>query len=106
MQGKQLVIELSKDLGPHMAWTPAEEVTLSFIESATDRRVLLAARLDKLLADPDTPPSHLSALSDEVRLTDNMVHKWIETLNPRGEIVAKSVGHQAAVNRRWHPNGS
>jgi hypothetical protein len=89
-----------------MVWTAIEQVTLSFIEHAADRRILLARRLDKLLADPDTPPSHLAALSSEVRLTDNMIHKWTATLNPRGEVAAKSVRHQDAVNRRWHPNGS
>ena len=102
--GRELVEALTADLGPHMVWTPTEQITLSFIERAADRRIPLAARFDKLVADPDTPPSHLAALSGELRLTDNMIHKWIETLNPRGEVQAKSVRHQHAVNQRWHPN--
>jgi hypothetical protein len=35
--GQALVEELSKQLGPHMQWTEAEQVTLSSIEAAADR---------------------------------------------------------------------
>lgn len=101
--GKELVEELTAELGPHMVWTQIEKVTLSFIEHAADRRIPLAARLDKLMADPDTPPSHLAALSSELRLTDNTIHKWIATLDPNDN-QAKSARHVHAANQRWHPN--
>src|SRR6478735_6624971 len=101
--GKELVAELTADLGPNMVWTPSEQVTLSFIEHAADRRIPLAARFDALIADPDTPPSHLAAISGELRLTDNMIHKWIATLDPHAD-QAKSMRHVHAANARWHRN--
>jgi hypothetical protein len=101
--GKKLVEAVTKQLGPHMVWDESELITLGFIEHAADRRIPLAARFDKLMADPDTPPSHLAALSGELRLLDNTIHKWIATLDPRNE-AAVSLRHRAAANARWHPN--
>ena len=99
--GRELVEALTADLGPHMQWTPTEQITLSFIERAADRRIPLAARFDKLVADPDTPPSHLAALSGELRLIDKMLHKWIASLDPN-DVQAKSMRHVRAANARWH----
>jgi hypothetical protein len=101
--GKELVEALTKQLGPHMVWTEIEQVTLSFIEHAADRRIPLAARFDKLMANPDTPPSHLAALSGELRLIDSTIHKWIATLDP-ADNQAKSIRHVHAANQRWHRN--
>ena len=100
--GRELVEALTKRLGPNMVWTEVEQETLSLIEHAADRRIPLAARFDKLVADPDTPPVFISAaISGELQLIDNAIHKWAATLDPAAEQV-KSQRHVMAANARWH----
>jgi hypothetical protein len=101
--GKQLIDELSKDLGPHMVWTSAEQITLGFIESAADRRLIFDARFDAAAADPDTLPYVLATLSKELRLLDGSIHRWVTSLDPNNE-TQKSQKHVWAANQRWHPN--
>ena len=101
--GKALVEALSKDLGPHMVWTSAEQVTLGLIESAADRRLIFDARFDAAAADPATLPYVLATLSKELRLLDGAIHRWIASLDPNDN-QAKSLRHVHAANQRWHPN--
>ena len=98
--GKELVEALSKDLGPHMAWTPAEQITLGFIENAADRRLIFDARFNAAAADPDTLPYVLATLSKELRLLDGSIHRWIASLDPNDE-TQKSQKHVWAANQRW-----
>lgn len=99
--GKRLVDELSKQLGPNMAWDENELVTLRMIEGAADRRAVFQARFDESAAKPDSSPSRLATLSGELRLLDNMIHKWMNSLDPNEE-QAKSMRHVKAANARWH----
>jgi hypothetical protein len=99
--GQALVEALSGQLGPHMAWTEAELATLAMIEGAADRRAVFQVRFDESAADPKSSPSRLATLSGELRLIDNMIHKWILSLDPNDN-AAKSARHVHAANARWH----
>ena len=99
--GQTLVETLSKQLGPHMAWTEAEQVTLANIEAAADRLAVFRKRFDARAADPKTSPSALATLSGECRLLETAITRWSTSLDPEN-VQAKSLRHVHAANSRWH----